>query len=102
MPRLAGQAGLRTFRGSAGQSEEIGPDFTLLAFDVDDATVAAFERAAARHNVPLRIVRDSYADGRTAYEAKLILVRPDQFIAWCGKAGRDNAGALLEKAAGLS
>jgi hypothetical protein len=26
-------------------------------------------------------VRDSYADGREAYQARLILVRPDHYIA---------------------
>ena len=27
-------------------------------------------------------MRDSYDQGRRAYEAKLILVRPDRYIAW--------------------
>src|SRR5499426_3731310 len=55
--------------------EELGPDFTLLAFGADDAAVAAFETAAASVGVPLKIVRDSLADGRKAYEARLMVVR---------------------------
>ncbi len=82
--------------------EELVQDFTLLAFDADDSTVVGFERAAASLNVPLKTVRDSYGGGREAYEAKLILVRPDQFVAWCGNAGPDDAAAVMGKVVGAS
>src|SRR5262249_21188627 len=62
--------------------EELGPDFTLLAFDTDDRTVAAFAQAAGALKVPLKVVRDTLANGRTTYEAKVILVRPDRYAAW--------------------
>jgi len=48
--------------------------------------------------VPLKIVRDSYRDGRTAYEAKLILVHPDRYIAWTGDDAHADAGAVMRKA----
>jgi 4-hydroxyisophthalate hydroxylase len=82
--------------------EEFGPGFTLLAFDADDQTIAAFEKAARAQGVPLKIVRDSYADGRTAYEAKFILVRPDRYAAWAANSPPDDAGAILRQAAGQS
>ena len=77
--------------------EELGPYFTLLAFDTEDHAIAAFADAAKSLRVPLQIVRDSYADGRTAYEAQLILVRPDRYVAWADDAAPDDSEAILGK-----
>jgi 2-polyprenyl-6-methoxyphenol hydroxylase-like FAD-dependent oxidoreductase len=80
--------------------EELGPDFTLLAFDADDAAVAAFADAAQALCVPLKIVRDSCRDGREAYEAKFILVRPDRYVAWTADAMPAEAKTILGRAVG--
>jgi 4-hydroxyisophthalate hydroxylase len=80
--------------------EELGPDFTLLAFDAEDGTVRAFAAAAQALNVALKIVRDSYSNGRKAYEASLILVRPDRYIAWSAAGAPADAAAILSKAVG--
>src|ERR1700719_631025 len=80
--------------------EELGRDFTLLAFDGDDQTAAAFEKAAKALNGPLKIVRDSHRDGRKAYEANLILVRPDRYIAWSAVSASADAAAILGTAVG--
>jgi 2-polyprenyl-6-methoxyphenol hydroxylase-like FAD-dependent oxidoreductase len=55
--------------------EALGEGFTLLAFDADPS---GWDAAG----LPLTVVRDTYADGREAYGARLILVRPDQYVAW--------------------
>jgi 2-polyprenyl-6-methoxyphenol hydroxylase-like FAD-dependent oxidoreductase len=80
--------------------EELGPDFTLLAFDGEDQTVAAFEKAARSLGVPLKIVCDGYQGGRTAYEAKLMLIRPDRYIAWSGDRTPADAAAIIAQAVG--
>ena len=64
--------------------EVLGTGFTLLAFGAGDATVTAFEQAARTAHVPLNVVRDSYDGGREAFEKKLVLVRPDQYVSWAG------------------
>lgn len=75
--------------------EVLGTGFTLLAFGVDDATVEPFEQAAASAGVPLDVVRDTYAGGREAYEQQLILVRPDQYVAWTDSGAPDDLRAMF-------
>lgn len=80
--------------------EELGTGFALLAFDVEDEAIGAFEQAARSLNVPLKVVRDSFDGGREAYEARLILVRPDQYIVWAGDDRPTNALGLMGRAIG--
>jgi 2-polyprenyl-6-methoxyphenol hydroxylase-like FAD-dependent oxidoreductase len=86
-------------RLSSGRNvfEELGPEFTLLAFDADAGAVAAFEQAARAHNVPLKVIRDG---GPNAYDARLILVRPDHYIVWSGDSAPEGANAIIAKAIG--
>jgi hypothetical protein len=79
--------------------EELGRGFTLIALDAAGNDLARIEEAAYALKVPLKTIADTRAGGREAYDCKLILVRPDQFIAWCGDAV-GNADALIARAAG--
>ncbi len=80
--------------------ELLGDGFTLLAFDVADQVVSRFKAAADALAVPLTVIRDSYAGEREAYCARLILVRPDQFVAWSGNEFHDDAAEVIGKAIG--
>jgi 2-polyprenyl-6-methoxyphenol hydroxylase-like FAD-dependent oxidoreductase len=80
--------------------EELGPAFSLLAFGVEDRTVEGFLDAARSLGVPLEVVRDSYEEGRRAYESPLILVRPDQHVVWAGDEAPADAVALMRRVAG--
>jgi 2-polyprenyl-6-methoxyphenol hydroxylase-like FAD-dependent oxidoreductase len=64
--------------------EELGQGFTLIDLGTNE-TATAFETAASALNVPLKVIRDHAADGREKYAARLILVRPDQFVTWAGE-----------------
>lgn len=83
-----------------GVFDELGRDFTLLALDADDADVQLLEKAAAGSGVPLTVVRDTAADGREAWGARLVLVRPDQFVAWTADRAPDGADQLMATVTG--
>ena len=110
---VSGARGTHSFRARPGHHlaprilssgrnvfEELGPGFTLLTFDAERGPVDAFVRAAERAGVPLKVIRDSYAGERTAYEQKLVLVRPDQFVAWAGDTPPDDPISLIDQIAG--
>ncbi len=83
-----------------GVHAAFGSGFTLLAFGAPGAAAAAIESAAKQRGVPLTIVRDTYDGGRERYESKLILVRPDQFVAWCGDDAPTDVDSLISKVTG--
>ena len=81
--------------------EELGGGFVLLAFDASAESIAKFESAALAHKFPLRVIRDTFAGGRQDYEARLVLVRPDQYVAWVGAGEPADAEGIIRRAAGL-
>jgi hypothetical protein len=87
---------------SSGRSvfEELGNGFTLLAFDAPAGDAERVEQSAKALGIPLKVVRDSFSGGRESYGQRMILVRPDQFIAWTGDAVPADAEALLRKVSG--
>jgi 2-polyprenyl-6-methoxyphenol hydroxylase-like FAD-dependent oxidoreductase len=80
--------------------DRLGDGFTLLALDAADEPIRRFETAARELGVPLAVIRDSRQGGRERYEAALVLVRPDHFVAWVGDEVTD-AARVLCRAAGL-
>jgi 4-hydroxyisophthalate hydroxylase len=80
--------------------EELGDGFTLLVLGDDKATADAFAAAARSLGVPLQIVRDASDAGCSRYEAALVLVRPDQFVAWTWQGGPFDPEHVLRKATG--
>lgn len=96
--------------------DHLGPAFTLLrlgrraagtadaADGADGASrvgVAAFRAAAAARGVPLTVLDLPDLPGAEAYGAPLLLVRPDQHIAWRGGPGAaGSAAAILDAALG--
>lgn len=80
--------------------EELGAGFTLLAFDAEDHAISGFREAAECLRVPFKVVRDTYDGGRDAYEARLVLVRPDQYVVWSGDRAPDDLGELMRRVTG--
>ena len=83
--------------------ESLGHGFTLLAFSADDASIQAFAGAAAALSLPLSIVQDSLDGERARYASRLVLVRPDQFVAWTADtADPVTASGVLQRANGAA
>jgi hypothetical protein len=57
---------------------------------------------AADIGMPLTVVADTLADGRAEYGSRLVLVRPDQHVAWAGDAPPDDLDGLIRMVAGRS
>lgn len=80
--------------------DRLGREMTLLQLR-DDANPGPFIEVAAAHGVPLKIVRlhtQAYAE---RYGAALLLVRPDQHIAWRGSSvDRATAEAVIDRVRG--
>ena len=79
---------------------DLGRDFTLLAFDAAERDIQDFEAAARSQGVPLKIIRDSRTHGREAYEAALVLVRPDQYVVWAAETSEGQAKSILKRVTG--
>jgi 2-polyprenyl-6-methoxyphenol hydroxylase-like FAD-dependent oxidoreductase len=76
----------------------LGLWFTLVA--LDDVDSANLEKAADDLGIPLTILRLRRPDLRSIYQRDLLLVRPDQHIAWRGDALPVDLKALLERVSG--
>ena len=72
----------------------LGNEFTLVRLGAS-ADADALSAAAARLGVPLRVLDLAHLPRlRSLYEADLLLVRPDQHVAWRGAAVPDPVGLL--------
>jgi 4-hydroxyisophthalate hydroxylase len=80
--------------------EELSDGFTLIALDADESSLGALQAAASDRKVPLKVVRDTFAAGREAYQSRLVLVRPDQYVVWAADSAPPDARALMELVAG--
>jgi hypothetical protein len=76
--------------------DELGPGFTLIDLGAPEGA-RALEAAAAARGLPLKTLRLAPPDG--LYCRKLVLIRPDQHIAWHGDAV-DDALAVIDRVRG--
>jgi 2-polyprenyl-6-methoxyphenol hydroxylase-like FAD-dependent oxidoreductase len=80
--------------------EELGRGYTLLALGTHDGAEQRFRAEAASLGLPLNVIRDTCDEGREAYESRLILVRPDQYVVWCGDEAPADVAGLLRRVSG--
>jgi 2-polyprenyl-6-methoxyphenol hydroxylase-like FAD-dependent oxidoreductase len=75
--------------------DHFGSGFSLLKLDPDVDT-NPLEASAARAKLPLHIWHLNNAEARSLYERKLVLIRPDQHVAWRGDVLPDNCDTLVD------
>lgn len=78
----------------------LGEGFALLDLGAPADVVAGFERAAAANRVPLRVISDRREESRQFYAADLVLVRPDQFVAWTSGSAATDPAQILARVSG--
>jgi 2-polyprenyl-6-methoxyphenol hydroxylase-like FAD-dependent oxidoreductase len=82
--------------------ERLAGGFTLIALGGDQAPAAEFQAAATDLGMPLQVIADTRDGQRAAYGQRLILVRPDQYVAWTGHDPPADAAAVLRRAIGAA
>ena len=78
--------------------DQLGPWFTLLRLGPSLPDTDDWSESANQFDVPLRVVDVEEKNIRELYEAPLVLIRPDNHVAWRGENG--NAGSILRTAIG--
>jgi hypothetical protein len=93
---------LAPYRMASGRDvyDELGKDFTLIDLGAAPETVAEFKSAAGALRVPLKIMTETTDAAQTHYDARLILVRPDQFVAFSAQDASSDPARVLQRAIG--
>lgn len=82
--------------------DHFGPGFTLLVTDDDARPADRLSKAAAKRNVPFKVLAPANVRLRPRYEARFALIRPDQHVAWRGDDIPADCDALLAQVTGAS
>ncbi len=89
-------------RGGTWLHDRLGPAFTLVTRGRPAAAVA-FRGAADRRGLPLSVLDIGDEPRAVAlYDQPLVLVRPDQRVAWRGEEVPDDIDALLDQVRGVA
>ena len=79
--------------------DRFGAWFTLLRFD-PAIDIQPIVRAASSRGVPLSVVDISDRNARKVYERDLVLIRPDQHVAWRGSVAPNDPMGLIDRVRG--
>lgn len=80
--------------------DELGTGFTLLCIGIPE-TSATDAYTPSELKAPLIVRRIDHDGLAELYEARYVLVRPDQHVAWRGQEMPDDFSAILERACGF-
>jgi 2-polyprenyl-6-methoxyphenol hydroxylase-like FAD-dependent oxidoreductase len=81
--------------------DHFGRGFTLLNLGGSSPdAMRPLTDAAAKRNLPLKVLDVPAPEARDLYERKFTLIRPDQYVAWRGDRLPDNCDPLLAQVSG--
>jgi 2-polyprenyl-6-methoxyphenol hydroxylase-like FAD-dependent oxidoreductase len=80
--------------------DQLGTGFTLLRLGPMAPDTSAIVAAAARQNIPLKVLDVADTDARYLYACDLALIRPDQHVAWRGNEPMAEPDRLLAQLVG--
>jgi 2-polyprenyl-6-methoxyphenol hydroxylase-like FAD-dependent oxidoreductase len=80
--------------------DQLGTGFTLLRLGPHAPDASAIIKAAAHRTIPLKVLDVTDTDVRALYDCDLVLIRPDQYVAWRGNAAPADAKSLLARLVG--
>jgi 4-hydroxyisophthalate hydroxylase len=80
--------------------EELGEGFTLVDLGGDAGSVRMLREAAETLRMPLKVITESDPATKEFYAHELILVRPDQFVAWAANGPVTDGLSILRRAIG--
>jgi 2-polyprenyl-6-methoxyphenol hydroxylase-like FAD-dependent oxidoreductase len=75
--------------------DQLGVGFTVLRLGGTTSNTVGFEAAARRRGLPLKIVDVADPAARDLYQRDLVLIRPDQHVAWRGNRVPTDPASLL-------
>ena len=71
-------------------------EWTLLVLGQNGADTSAFESVAASNGMDLKVVHQPSSEILALYEAPMVLIRPDQIVAWRGHNGLQAQAVLTQ------
>jgi 2-polyprenyl-6-methoxyphenol hydroxylase-like FAD-dependent oxidoreductase len=80
--------------------DRLGKGFTLLRLK-SSVRMQAIERAAADRGIPVTVLDVPLPEAHVLYGRDLVLIRPDQYIAWRGNSEPDDPHAMLATVTGF-
>ncbi len=80
--------------------DRLGPGFTLMSFGGDETRCRSMVKAAALRGVPLDLLTIDSSELLELYEAPLVLIRPDQHVAWRGDATPEDPLRIVDTVRG--
>jgi 2-polyprenyl-6-methoxyphenol hydroxylase-like FAD-dependent oxidoreductase len=82
--------------------DHFGQGFTLLVTEGDGSDAEGLVAAAAAASVPLKVIAPGDTRLQARYEARLVLIRPDQHVAWRADAPPADPHWLLGRVTGAA